>query len=348
MKTAAVMVFGLASIAASAELTFDDVIKAAEGVKTYQYKETFYPKNNHPLTSQVFWKEPGVSRIEYFNGNITIDARARNKILMIDPNRKTVQLLIAMKDRPPYQIETDGSSALAGRMRGLKKLFDKQENLGETRIDGRKAVEFRFSQKNWTMTLWVDPETKLPIKEESRGSIDDPFASANEKEENKRVSFDFVYNPKLDDSLFSLTPPEGYKVETHEIMLSTPTEKDFIQGLKLCAELNENQFPDDLMMTNLMELVKNEKQGQAVNHMLTFAGMQHQKKHAWRYVGQGVKLGEKGKPVYWYQPEVGKPYRMVYGDLSVRDVPKDKLPNIPPSTQPTTTKTTKCKKCCMP
>jgi outer membrane lipoprotein-sorting protein len=348
-KMAAVMVVGLASMASAAELTFDDVIKAAEGVKSYQYKETISSKNHPPVTNQWFFKEPGITRTEYGNGVVGIDARARNKILMIDPSRKTATLLIQMKDRPPYQIETDGSSILAGRMRGWKKLFDKQESLGETIVDGRKAVGFRFSRKNGEITLWVDPETKLPFKEEMWAIRDDPFSPT--KEEDKRVSFDYVYNPKLDDSLFSLTPPEGYKVEEREVMMSPPTEKDFTQGLKVCAELNENQFPDELTMTYLMEFVTNEKQDQVV-YMLTFAREQHQEKHDWRYVGQGVKLGEKDKPVYWYQPEAGKPYRVVYGDLSLRDVDKDKLPAIQPATQATTKpaakKTIRKKSCCQP
>lgn len=348
VKMASVMVLSLASIATAVELTFDEVIKAAKGVKSYQYKETQFPEDHPPVTNRFFFKEPGIARIEYYNGTICIDARVRNKILIIDPNRKAVQLLIPLKDRPPYRIETDGSSILAERIRGWEKLFGKSKNLGQTIIDDRKAVKFQLSGKNGKITLWIDPETKLPFKAETWVCREDPFGPSTSEE--KRVLFDYVYNPKFDDSLFSLTPPDGYKVEEQEVMMSLPTEKDFIQGLKVSVESNKNQFPDELTRMNLMEFVGRENEKHMM-YMLNFARQQHFDQHDWRYVGQGVKLGEKDKPVYWYQPETGKPYRVVYGDLSVRDVPKDRLPDIPPATQPTTkrsAKTTGCKKGCRP
>jgi hypothetical protein len=46
-----------------------------------------------------------------------------------------------------------------------------------------------------------------------------------------------------------------------------------------------------------------------------------------RYLGKAVKLGDKDRIVCWYKLKDGKEaetYRVVYGDLSVKDVaPKD-------------------------
>jgi hypothetical protein len=46
-----------------------------------------------------------------------------------------------------------------------------------------------------------------------------------------------------------------------------------------------------------------------------------------RYLGKGVKLGDKSRIVCWYKLKGAKDptiYRVLYGDLSVKDVaPKD-------------------------
>ena len=47
---------------------------------------------------------------------------------------------------------------------------------------------------------------------------------------------------------------------------------------------------------------------------------------SFRYLGKGVKLGDKGRIVCWYKLKGGTAYRAVYGDLSVKDVAPDSLP----------------------
>ena len=50
----------------------------------------------------------------------------------------------------------------------------------------------------------------------------------------------------------------------------------------------------------------------------------------WHYAGQGVRLGDAGKPVCWWRPDGGETYRVIYGDLNVRDVPKEEVPESQP------------------
>jgi hypothetical protein len=48
-----------------------------------------------------------------------------------------------------------------------------------------------------------------------------------------------------------------------------------------------------------------------------------------RYLGKGVKLGDKDRIVCWYQlKDGGSPniYRVLYGDLSIKDVAPEDLP----------------------
>jgi hypothetical protein len=46
----------------------------------------------------------------------------------------------------------------------------------------------------------------------------------------------------------------------------------------------------------------------------------------WHYVGKDVKFGEADKPIFWYKPEGSQTYRVIYGDLSVKDVAQEDLP----------------------
>jgi len=47
---------------------------------------------------------------------------------------------------------------------------------------------------------------------------------------------------------------------------------------------------------------------------------------SWKYVGNGVELGDKNQIVCWYKLKGSKTYRVVYGDLSVADGAPQDLP----------------------
>jgi hypothetical protein len=46
---------------------------------------------------------------------------------------------------------------------------------------------------------------------------------------------------------------------------------------------------------------------------------------SWKYLGKGVKLGDKDRIVCWYRPRHSRNYRVVFGDLSVKDVAPEGL-----------------------
>jgi outer membrane lipoprotein-sorting protein len=49
----------------------------------------------------------------------------------------------------------------------------------------------------------------------------------------------------------------------------------------------------------------------------------------YHYAGKGVSLGAAEKPIFWYRPKDAKQGRVIYADLSVKDVPLDQLPPDP-------------------
>ncbi|MHC4084701.1 MAG: LolA family protein [Planctomycetota bacterium] len=98
------------------------------------------------------------------------------------------------------------------------------ESLGTKPIDGRETVGFRMKKTGddtyiWTgksAEVWVDVETKRVALVETTGA-------------NGRVVYrlkDFVFDQELDDSLFSLEPPQGYRYIKPPEILSIESSED--------------------------------------------------------------------------------------------------------------------------
>ncbi len=47
------------------------------------------------------------------------------------------------------------------------------------------------------------------------------------------------------------------------------------------------------------------------------------------YVGDGVKLGAPDRPVFWYKPTGADKYRVIYADLSVKELAPDDVKKLP-------------------
>jgi hypothetical protein len=46
----------------------------------------------------------------------------------------------------------------------------------------------------------------------------------------------------------------------------------------------------------------------------------------WNYAGENIKFGDAQTPIFWYQSTGSQTYRIIYGDLSVKDVAPEDLP----------------------
>ena len=50
------------------------------------------------------------------------------------------------------------------------------------------------------------------------------------------------------------------------------------------------------------------------------------------YSGKDVKLGTTDRPIFWYKPTGAEKYRVIYADLSVKDMAPDDVKNLPEAT----------------
>jgi len=202
------------------------------------------------------------------------------------------------------------------------------EELGKQEIDGREAIGFLARHPKVELTIWADPETALPVRIEQVGG--------QMKVICKNVKFDVP----MDETLFSMDVPDGYKLQQVELDLMGATEQDFIEGLRIRAELFDGEFPEGIAVEDYL------RQAQAIGGKLNELGLGDEEvtklgmklsRHLlfirffkgqgeWHYVGNGVKLGDAETAIFWYQPEGSETYRVIYGDLSVKDVSTENLP----------------------
>ncbi len=200
--------------------------------------------------------------------------------------------------------------------------FEAKE-LGEKEIDGQKVIGFSTDE----FTIWADAETALPVRIEVQSPLSLVF---------KNFQFDVPVEEL--ESLVSMDVPDGYTEQKNEIDMGTSTEQDLVECLRIWSELMLNgNFPEAIGMMELMKQLpqieaklaesvtspeEGTRKGMTLGKgMLFIMGLKDQ-----HYAGNGVKLGDADKAVFWYQPEGSETYRVIYGDLSVKDVTPENLP----------------------
>jgi len=203
------------------------------------------------------------------------------------------------------------------------------EELGEREIASQKLIGFRATHPKAEIIIWADPQTALPVRIEQ--------ISGQMKVICKNVMFDVP----MDETLFSMDVPEGYTQQQVELDLLSATEEDFIEGLRIRAEIiGDGQFPEGVAVEDYL------KQAPAIAKKIEELGLSKEEetelgmkltRHLlfirffkgegeWHYAGKGVKLGDADTAIFWYQPEDSETYRVIYGDLSVKDVAPEDLP----------------------
>ena len=197
------------------------------------------------------------------------------------------------------------------------------EKLGEKEIDGQKVIGFLAGE----FTIWADAETALPVRIEVQSPLSIVF---------KNFQFDVPVEEL--ESLVSMDVPDGYTEQKNEIDMGTSTEQDLVECLRIWSELLlDGNFPEAIGMAEIMEQLpqiesklaesvtsaeEGTRKGMALGKgMLFIMGLENQ-----HYAGNGVKLGEADKAIFWYQPEGSETYRVIYGDLSVKDITPENLP----------------------
>ena len=255
-----------------------------------------------------------------------------SRVLALDPTDNTATF-IALKGLPKMM-----RNPLANLQQTIRDLQDSPhfvvEHLGRREMDGVTAVGFRASHPRVTVTIWTDVQTRLPVRvEQTEGQMN-------------VIVTDFRFDAELDASLFAMEVPAGYRQVDVELDLYGSTEADFIEGLRLWAELlGDGVFPDDVSVEFFVgqsryiqevfeQLEASDEEKMALGMKLQryllfirfFAG-----EGRWHYAGRDIALGDGETAIFWYRPKGSDLYRVIYGDLSVREMPAADLPEPLPA-----------------
>ncbi len=230
----------------------------------------------------------------------------------------------------------EGTRSLLGLVRNI--VSDLKEHpdwpvqeLGQCNIDGRRVIGFQASGPNEKVTIWADPQTAKPIRIELLLAQKSLYILKN-------IEFDVP----VDDSLVGMEVPAGYTLSKTEVNLRDFTEQDFVEALRMWAKLLlDGSFPENINVEDFLKLtplvgekirqlnvsdVEGTRLGMTFGRGFIFFQQLAPYGIDWHYAGKGVKLGDAEKAIFWYQPKNSQTYRVIYGDLSVKDVPPENLP----------------------
>ena len=286
-------------------------------------------KGQPTVTIKEMYKAPDRFRQETPGGFVVI-CNGGKSLLLIASTKQAVltPLPNAPKGPTPMDFFAEFEKKL---LEGRDKPDAKRKSLGEKEIDGHRAIGYSFAEPGENMELWGDAKSGLPIRVE--------LTMADCRNMKVTIS-DFAFNGELAESLFSLDPPAGYKVETRATGERLATEKDLIESLGRYCDFAGGDFPDGLDESAVAgAIVKDktklahggrdatEEEKQKVAdlfkkvHGFAFALRLPADADA-HYAGKGLSRGTADKPILWYKPKGDKKYRVIYANLSVRDAQK--------------------------
>ncbi|AGA28879.1 LolA family protein [Singulisphaera acidiphila] len=316
---------GIVSVMTSGQkgpgIAFADAIEHVRAAHTITYTMRI---GDDPTPFRVSRMEPGLIRTEMPGGGVNIMDRNRGKTLTLNPADKTATLIESKAD-----VQAGGEDMI-DKLRHFR--GKPEQDLGEQVLDGRPARGFRLSAGGWSSVIWIETKTDLPIRMETKLN--------SGADGTKTVVFrDFVFDAPLDESLFRMTPPEGYKTQVIPLAMDQvpSVEKDLVDLFGEYAKRSGGRFPNDLQMPSLLDVLKEIK--------LTKAGLD-EATNAWiakvgkgiglvwamptdstpYYTGKGVQLGQADRPIFRYRPQGSKTYRVIYGDLTVKDEEPGQIP----------------------
>lgn len=306
-------------------LAFAAVLANIQSFRPHSYTETLQYEGEAPTTTRVMRLSLARRREIWPDGHVfVVDlSQSPNRTLMLQPETK--QSIETVIRNSPSRQDPNLLESLT-RMRAQD-----AERLGQRRFGSCDAEGFhlRGAEEDWT--VWADAKTELPIRIEL----------VQKDLKRKFVWDDFDFGVQFDESLFSTKAPEGYAVVQEEEDVSTPTEQDLLAGLRAAAEILGGRFPDSFDWQALGEAVRDQRktelpltneETQSLNEKLRRAIRYTQiltmfeKATDVRYLGKGVKLGDAKSAVFCWRANASDRYRVIFGDLSVKELRPDELP----------------------
>jgi hypothetical protein len=201
--SAVVLVLAFGPFARGRLFAFSDVQKAIATTKSMTYDCLLYDGNDDPVVHKVMCLGGDRVRREKSGGVVQIVNRKDGVMMTISHVNRTA-VITSMYPQSPELSKM--SADWFARFRTLPEKASRR--IGEREAGGRKVVDFLVKLDEQDFTVTVDSQTKLPVRME--------FATERLAATGRsfRVLLSgFVFDAPLDESLFAMIPPTGYKVE---------------------------------------------------------------------------------------------------------------------------------------
>ena len=194
-----------------ASVAFADIVQPLLDVESGSFKMTINVVSSgldwincgdEPVqTIDVVFAGPSRTRWDVPTGEVLVANMQYGKVMILVPDKMQAAV---MQVSPPGVIQRHNRFNKVLELRrliqyALENEDDSVEYLGEQNINGATAVGYHITGHG-DITIWADPETKLPIQiEQSMGS-------------ETAIVNDITYGIEPEESLFSVKPPKGYSV----------------------------------------------------------------------------------------------------------------------------------------
>ncbi len=239
---------GFGSSSALASEVFANVLEQIRKAHSVTYKSTLELAGRPAQTSQVLFMEPGHERKIIAGKLLQISDYQNGRTLAID-SCCGWSLLVEYTVTAQEKLQ----ASELDRLRRLGK--DSGRFVGKEELDGRLVNVFEAQDRNDKLTIWCDRQTDLPVRVKIVTGEQKQGTSAGKA---TVTLSDFVWNEELDESLFELKAPEGFK--QYQIRLlddSLPlVEKDLIEAFRILTDLSGGAFPASLQAKDLGPILK--------------------------------------------------------------------------------------------
>lgn len=296
-----------------------------------------------------------------------LDSLAAKGITLLPEQKQAVSIDIQLAEKSTGGMASMFDTVRRAVQEGVAASPRKIENVGNEEIDGRPAVGFRTHSNMGDMTLWTDPETARLVRVDfeyagggGRGQMTnfhydmelDPALFSLEPPAGYTVQTRTVAQPAEGDFINLLRMVAEHNEGVFPDSIGT-TEKTFMLASHAAAKLESEKLlksPEvQERMKKLMAQYGEDKAGGMKDWMKEWMEMaqpiiqQQQEKYLWgvmfystlqpendsHYAGKGIKMDTPDRPIFWYKPTGADKYRVLYADLSVKEVPRDQVPTIP-------------------
>jgi hypothetical protein len=326
-----------------------------DGKRTWIQEQRVLHAYRHPgQYREIRLDEGGAPR------SISITDYRAGRTLLLVPGEKTATLKF-----PADRCDVRGPFAWVGDMirkrtngewrvtsvslKGQREIDGIQANVVRTRsrsveTPGTRQSDFLFDTSSKQLVGILSDN--IPGADELDDRIHPPEDRWSKMEPVGSIYHEMIINPRLNPSDFTLDPPADYAFE--KIARPTVTEEEMIAYLGAAARFNENQFPDspynaidrekfnaasekppagrteaEQAMIDIHDrIMRREIHESAVKRFVDDQTVPD----SFHYVGAGVKVGQSDQVVAWYRFRNETKYRVLYGDLSVRDASEAELP----------------------